>query len=186
MDPRYADYPSVFLHTGDCFLGVRPTMVSTVLGSCVGVTMFSPRLQAAAICHAFMPTAQSARRWMENEPQPCRFVDTALERMLQGMERLGAKPRELEIKVFGGASGYAPGMDVDSCLSIGLRNVTQVDLELERRGLAPMVRDVGGSRGRKIFLLTSTGEVWLKRLGGMRAEDLSNAKLAREPSGDRV
>lgn len=186
MDPRYADYPSVFLHTGDCFLGVRPTMVSTVLGSCVAVTMFSPRLQAAAICHALLPTVSSARNWAESEPQACRFVDTALERMFQSMERLGAKPRDLEIKIFGGASGYAPGMEVDSCLSIGPRNVAQVDEELDRRGLVPKVRDVGGSRGRKIFLLTSTGEIWLRRLGGMRAEDLCNANIAKEPSGEPV
>jgi len=35
-------YPKVFLPTGDCFLAVRPTLVSTVLGSCVAVTMCDP------------------------------------------------------------------------------------------------------------------------------------------------
>ncbi len=173
MKERLAQYPNFFLHTGDCFLGVRPTVVSTVLGSCVAVTLFSRRLGMGAICHAFLPTVAGSRySSIDEEPQPCRFVDSALERMFLSMERLGAKPKEMEIKVFGGAAGYATGIGPETGLSMGPKNVAQVDQELERRGLHPQVRDVGGPRGRKIFFLTSTGEIWLKRLQTMEPRDI--------------
>ena len=159
------DLPKVFLHTGDCFLAVQPTLVTTVLGSCVAVTMCSPRRGIGAICHAFLP--ESGEFDAEPDPQPCRYVDTAVVNMLTGLARLGVAARELEVKVFGGASGMAGhGADL-SGYDIGRRNLRAVERALAREGLEAAKKDVGGRAGRKLHFLAHTGEVWLKRLDSL-------------------
>ena len=54
------ELPKVFLQTGDCFIGVQPTLVNTVLGSCLAVTMHAPKMGIGTICHAFLPDSSDA------------------------------------------------------------------------------------------------------------------------------
>ncbi|MGE4552242.1 MAG: chemotaxis protein CheD [Desulfovibrionaceae bacterium] len=179
MHRKLNQYPSVFLHTGDFFLGVKPTLVTTVLGSCVAVTMFAPRLQAGVICHAFLPDSRITTRNLALEPQVCRFVDTAMPSLFGSMARLGCDPHELIIKVFGGGSGFAIGMNGgNGNFRVGQRNIAAVLAYLEDQGLAPTAQDVGGEVGRKIHFLTHTGEVWVKRLPRYDAEIVEGMRQA--------
>ena len=186
MYRKLSQYPSVFLHTGDCFLGVKPTLVTTVLRSCVAVTMFSPRLEAGIICHAFLPESKRVPRSAVLEPQVCRFVDTAMPNMFGSMARLGCDPGELVIKLFGGAAGFAIGADGgNGNFRVGQRNIAAVLAHLEAEGLAPAAQDVGGEVGRKIHFLTHTGEVWVKRLPRYDQEIMEGMKRAGSGISDR-
>lgn len=155
-------YPKVFLQTGDCFLGVKPTLVTTVLGSCVAVTLFDPVRQIGAVCHAFLPESASFAA-KGPDPQVCRFVDTALENMFSSMARLRIDPQSLVVKVFGGASGIMSAGRAN-LFDIGGRNVTAVRKWLMHMGTPITKADVGGTQGRKLLFLTHTGDVWVKRL----------------------
>jgi chemotaxis protein CheD len=157
------ELPRVFLQTGDCFFGVAPTLVTTVLGSCVAVTMHVPGMGIGAICHAFLPDSSEAKRG-GHEPQVCRFVDTALQNMLESMDKVGVPRRDLVLKLFGGSSGIAVrGMEYSS-YDIGRRNVEMARKLLRFARLELTVQDVGGNQGRKLMFNTRTGEVWIKRL----------------------
>jgi chemotaxis protein CheD len=158
------DFPSVFLQTGDCYLAVQPTMVTTVLGSCVAVTMTHPGKGIGAICHAFLPDSLEGQRRGERDPQICRYVDTAISNMLQGMNKLRVPISELQVKLFGGASGLAVRHTEHSTYNVGQRNVDAAKKMLSDWGLRVETMDVGGNRGRKIHYLTHSGEVWMKRL----------------------
>ncbi|MDD3312695.1 chemotaxis protein CheD [Pseudodesulfovibrio sp.] len=154
--------PKVFLQTGDCFIGVQPTLVTTVLGSCLAVTMHAPSRGIGTICHAFLPDSSEDKR--RGDPQICRYVDTALQNMLESLDKLGVPRRDLVIKMFGGSSGIAVrGMEWSS-YNIGRRNIEMARKLLRFARLDVAVEDVGGSRGRKILFHTATGEIWLKRL----------------------
>jgi len=155
-------YPKVFLQTGDCFLGVRPTLVTTVLGSCVGITLCAPRKKVGAICHAFLP---DSTKFNSNgkDPQVCRFVDTALESMFSSLMRLKISPEELVVKVFGGASGIMSRNRCDQ-YDIGGRNLASVRERLATYGIKVARSATGGSQGRKLLFLTHTGDVWVKTL----------------------
>lgn len=155
--------PKVFLQTGDCFLGVQPTLVTTVLGSCLAVTVHAPKHGIGTICHAFLPDSSDVRR-KGCEPQVCRFVDTALMNMLESMDKLGVPRRELVIKMFGGSSGIAVQGIERSAYDIGRRNVEMARKLLRFSRLDIQVEDVGGNLGRKIMFHTQTGEVWAKKL----------------------
>lgn len=160
------EYPRIFLQTGDCFLGVQPTLVTTVLGSCVAITMTSKERGVGAICHAFLPDSTDKRGREQADPQACRYVDTAIENMLQGMTKLRVSFSGLTVKLFGGASGISTGrIQVDS-YNIGKRNVETARRILSNWGFHIDTEDVGGTQGRKLHFLSNTGEIWLKRLAG--------------------
>lgn len=159
---NFENYPKVFLQTGDCYLGVQPTLVTTVLGSCVAVTMCAPHRQIGAICHAFLPDSAKFNA-SGRDPQVCRFVDTALESMLSSLMRLRISPDELVVKVFGGAAGLMRGSNV-SLFSMGSRNLDAVQERLADNGIRVAGSSTGGSQGRKLLFLTNTGDVWVKML----------------------
>lgn len=160
--------PQVFLHTGDVYLGVSPTIVSTVLGSCVAITMFSPRLKLGVICHSFLPRVTESKPRYDGRIQICRYVDTAVEHLLESMAKLGINKTELEIKLFGGANGIAQNkVRVSSAFSVGERNVRTALECLAANSLKPIAMDVGGQVGRKLFFATHTGDIWMKRLGNL-------------------
>jgi len=156
-------YPKVFLQTGDCFLGVRPTLVSTVLGSCVAVTMCDPSRGIGAICHAFLPDSVSFQN-STREPQVCRFVDTALENMFSSMLKLKIPTDNIVVKVFGGASGLMGGAERTTLYDIGGRNIRAVRQWLMVHGMPIAKSQIGGNQGRKLHFLTHTGDVWVKLL----------------------
>lgn len=155
-------FPKVFLQTGDCFLGVQPTLVTTVLGSCVAVTMCAPSRGIGAICHAFLPESTQFTA-KDKEPQICRFVDTALESMLSSLARLKIFPADLVVKVFGGAAGIMSGNRCN-LYDIGGRNVIAVQQHLVNYGIKVTSSATGGCQGRKLLFLTHTGDVWVKLL----------------------
>lgn len=158
----FDSFPKVFLQTGDCYLGVRPTLVQTVLGSCVAVTMCAPKRQIGAICHAFLPDSTKFDA-KGKDPQVCRFVDKALEIMLASLERLKITPGELVVKVFGGASGIMRGNRCDQ-YDMGGRNLAAVREHLAVHGIKVARSATGGCQGRKLLFLTHTGDVWVKML----------------------
>ncbi|SKA96577.1 chemotaxis protein CheD [Paucidesulfovibrio gracilis DSM 16080] len=159
-------YPRVFLQTGDCFFGVMPTLVTTVLGSCVAVTMYCPEKRMSAICHGFLPDSGEDRS-ARPDPQACRYVDTAVYNMLEAMYKLGARNSTLQVKIMGGAAGLSSSLDRGSNFRIGERNVNMARRILASEGIRISKMDVGGDKGRKVLFLTHTGEAWIKRLSSM-------------------
>jgi len=162
-------YPKVFLQTGDCYLGVQPTLVTTVLGSCVAVTMCAPERGIGAICHAFLPDSAKFSGG-RTDPQICRYVDTALESMFSSLARLKVPPESLVVKVFGGSSGIMSG-DRCNLYDIGGRNLHAVQQRLTDYGIRVTSSATGGCQGRKLLFLTHTGDVWVKLLHKSNGEN---------------
>ncbi len=55
MSKNYEKLPVYYLRPGELHIADHPGIVTTVLGSCVSVTMFSRRREVGAICHGLMP-----------------------------------------------------------------------------------------------------------------------------------
>lgn len=161
--------PKVFLQTGDCFFGVQPTMVTTVLGSCLAVTIHAPKAKIGTICHAFLPDSSDSKRGGP-DPQICRYVDSALQNMLETMDKMGIPRKELVIKMFGGASGIAVQSNKHSSYNIGRRNIEMARKLLKFARLDIQGEDVGGAQGRKLMFNTQTGEIWVKKLRKMEEQ----------------
>lgn len=156
MIPRGPLLESVYLKPGELVVAERPALVSTVLGSCVAVTLFNPRLGVGAICHAMLPLAAGRDGF--------KYVDSSLLHMLAHFERLGVSKRELTVKLFGGADMFESGLPAGGG-SVGRQNIQAATALLRQEGLPVVAADTGGRQGRKLLFYSHTGEVLLKRLG---------------------
>lgn len=147
---------NIYLKPGEVLVTRSPVLVSTVLGSCVAVTMFSASCGFGAICHAMLP--ENAGR--DND---LRYVDTALRHIYDKMVHYGVG-NDLVVKLFGGAQVLNVVENKSTKFTIGEQNVSKADAVLESLGLTVSARDTGGLQGRKLFFCTRSGDVYMRRM----------------------
>lgn len=157
---------SVYLMPGELYVSEAPAIVSTVLGSCVAVTMFSPSRRIGAICHGLLPVCRGGQGC--NCDALCldsmRYVECSMWKMVEALKAKQIAATELEVKMFGGAEMFGTSGQEARAATVGRQNIDKALEIIEGIGLRLVASDVGGFRGRKIFFNTSTGEVLLKRL----------------------
>jgi chemotaxis protein CheD len=154
--PINGDANIVYLKPGELFTGRGPAIVQTVLGSCIAVTMHSPRLRRGAICHALLPSGPCT--------EPGEHVDIAIITIFEKMLALGASRNELVVKLFGGSrvlGGIMP--EQPGKPSIGDQNIDQAIKSLSELDLQPVASDIGGELGRKIIFYTENGDVYVRK-----------------------
>jgi len=156
--------PVIHLKAGEIYIAEKPTLVATVLGSCISVTMFSNRLKIGAICHGALPVYKKNRCIRETSNEPFKYVDYSISYMVSQLSNYGIKTCEIEVKLFGGADMFSFNNGNENKLTVGQQNIQVALNTIKEEKLRLMVSDTGGKRGRKIFFYTHTGEVLLKRL----------------------
>lgn len=150
--------PKIYLRPGELVIAEEPTIITTVLGSCISVVLFSPRLQIGAICHATMPSGK--------EENPSKYADQAVLYLVDEFQRRGIKRQETVVKLFGGADMFTLQDAASKEKSVGALNVSVALKTLSQVGYDPRVTDVGGELGRKLVFRSHTGEVfrkWVKK-----------------------
>lgn len=157
-----------YLKPGSWYFGRAPGIIRTILGSCVAVTMFHRRSGRSAICHAVMPLCDQGGYCLSYCAEHSRYTDCIVRRMAGLFREQGLRPREIEVKLFGGANGIG-GNGGATRAAVGRQNVEQARKVLEEQSLTLQCSDVGGAEGRKLLFDTVTGEVRVKRLTGSGA-----------------
>jgi chemotaxis protein CheD len=156
--------PVVYLKPGEMFFSEDPTVVVTVLGSCLSVTMFCKRRKMGGICHGLLPKCSEEKECHGECLEGFKYVDCSIKRMVQIFDHYKVKRSDIEVKCFGGADMFSRQIERPGIISIGKQNIMTADKILKSEGLKSHVKDLGGMQGRKIFFYTHTGEVLLKRL----------------------
>jgi len=155
------EIPEIYLQPGEWQLVRIPTVMKTVLGSCVGITFRAPRIGAGAMCHAMMPRFPTRPGAQLKHATTGRYVDSVINKIALEFEKLGARPSEIEVKVFGGADVLAA---VSKGATVGKMNSGAAMRVLEELGFQPVATRLGGTQGVFIEFHTGTGDVLLRRL----------------------
>jgi chemotaxis protein CheD len=163
MDASENNLPEVYLQPGEVCLAKNPSILKTLLGSCVGVTFWSPHLRVGALCHGILPRCPRGMESTEGH----RYVDFAICDLTRQMEKLGALRSDLQVKVFGGADVLPVGHMTVKKETVGYQNWHTALQVLQDEGLVVKASDLGGLVGRTIHFNTGTGEVFLRRLIAM-------------------
>jgi chemotaxis protein CheD len=118
-----------------------PAVVTTILGSCVSVCLWSESV--AGISHFILPRGG-------NQPSG-RYGSHALPMLLEKVIAAGATKSDLVAAVFGGASvlGDSPGEAF-----LGRSNVDKARDFLRTHEIPLIRQDVGGVKGRKLVFRT--------------------------------
>jgi chemotaxis protein CheD len=174
-----AETPGISLQPGEFHLSRNPSILQTILGSCVSVTFWSPRLRTGAMSHGVLPRCPALLPLNSNiVAEGCRYVDFSIRYLVEQFELLGVSRDHIEVKLFGGADvlpvAARPGKP-----TVGAQNC-QVALQvLQEEGLLVRASDLGGVRGRTIHFNTGTGDVFLHRLGKLDSAAISKQKATR-------
>ena len=146
----------MYLKPGELIMSEKPVMITTVLGSCISVTMFHSGTGAAAICHGMLPNGGTSESF--------KYVDQVLRYMVLYFHHLDISRKELQVKIFGGADMFNSGKPGIRNLTVGWQNISVASRYLKECGLVPTASDVGGQMGRKLIFNTDTGVVYIKKL----------------------
>lgn len=164
MIPQADEIHAVFLNPGEFHFGAGNTRISTLLGSCVSITLWHPRRHIGGMCHYML----TERKRPANAKLDGRFASEAFDLFLQHVEAAGTRPSDYQAKLFGGANMLTgpSGQQMD----IGPRNVAYGRQLLASRNIALMAEHVAGSGRRKLHFDIWSGDVWLAFPQGSDAE----------------
>lgn len=158
-----------YLKPGEMFMMEKPALISTVLGSCIAVTLYNKRLGFAGICHALLPHCKrknyrnKIEDLLDDECHKCseafKYADCSVSMMAEAFFRFGITPEETEVRLFGGATMMSNPKQSEGNTAVGHQNVTIARKVIADCRLVLASFDVGGTVGRKIIFNTKTGEV---------------------------
>jgi chemotaxis protein CheD len=161
--------PDLNLPPGELYLSRTPAILRTILGSCVGVTFWSARLGAGALCHGVLPWAPKPWPPDFSVSQGHRYVDFSIRYLAQQFDALGVRRDELEVKLFGGADVLPLLSERADRPTVGALNCQAAISVLREEGFAVTASDLSGTRGRRIHFHTGTGVVLVYRLEAWNA-----------------
>lgn len=150
---------TIVLRPGDFHFDGGNTRISTLLGSCVSITLWHPRRHIGGMCHYMMAERDRPNERAPKAPPDGRYAAEAFELFLQHIERAGTRPSEYQAKLFGGANMF--GSKPEAKLDVGARNIDCGRAFLAAYHIPLLAEHIGGSGRRKLHFDLWTGNVWL-------------------------
>ena len=157
-----ADVIDVFLQPGEFYFGEEKTRIRTLLGSCVAVTLWHPKLHIGGMCHYMLP--RRPRHKAETVATlDGRYAEDAMKMFLHELLRSRTHARDYQVKLFGGGHMFARGLKADRHPSISDTNVEYGRAAIAQCGFRCSAEDLGGDGHRNVILDLWNGDVWVRR-----------------------
>jgi chemotaxis protein CheD len=144
----------VFLSPGEIACATKPTLITTVLGSCVAVTLWDSVKRLGGVNHFILPRSRIAA-------DGTRYGDKAMAQLMEQLLVLGASRASLQAKVFGGANVLPLGGNQGS---VGAANVAFAMNDLSVHRIPVKGHRTGGEYGRLLIFNTDTGDAFVRRV----------------------
>jgi len=134
-------------------------LITTGLGSCVGVCLYDPGSKVGGLAHIMLPDSTQAR----SNQNAAKYADTGITETLKRMMAIGADKKKILAKIAGGAQMFNFA-GTSSIMRIGERNVEAVKKQLELNGIRIMAEDTGGNFGRTITFDPENGNLHIRTI----------------------
>lgn len=139
-----------YLFPGHLIACTEPTVVTTLLGSCVAVALYDPVKKIGGLNHYLLP-----------EPLPFdqlsgRYGTYAIAQLIKEIEKAGADTSKLQAKVYGGAHVIHV---TSPSLAIGDKNIAMAEKILNYLRIPIIEKNVGGQSARTLKFHSATFEV---------------------------
>lgn len=136
--------------------GAGTALVTAGLGSCVGVAVHDPDAVLGGLLHVMLPAAAEG-----TGGPPAKYADTGVAALLDALDERGADAGALRAKLAGGSDMLDLGD------AVGDRNVAATRTALDARDVPVVATDVGGGAGRTLVFRPATGDLEVRREGGV-------------------
>lgn len=118
------------------------------VGSCVAVCLIDEIHELAGMAHVMLPAKE--------DKQSQRRADVLINDLKQEIENKEPLP-DLKAKIFGGAHM------MNESENVGKENIESVKKILREKDIEIIEEDLGGEKGRAVWLHTSTGKVVVRK-----------------------
>lgn len=129
-------------------------ITTSSIGSCIAVVIMDKPNQIGGMAHAMLPHEKKE----SSDPDAgskAKYVDTAIEHMVQELVELGADRKNLNARLVGGARMFS-GLGLDN-QHIGASNIEAAHQKLQELGIPIKSEDTGGTIGRLAKVSLSSG-----------------------------
>ncbi|MDR1676860.1 MAG: response regulator [Deltaproteobacteria bacterium] len=130
----------VFILPGEYFISKQPHIISTLLGSCVAVCLYNPKLKFGGMNHYMLPNAP-------DHEKSGKYGDYAINVLIQFMERTAGSLDGVIAIVSGGANVVT---SISSGAQIGPRNIEIARKILNQHHIRIVAENTGGNVGLKL------------------------------------
>lgn len=167
-----AHVTDILLHPGDFHFGNRDTRIRTLLGSCVSITVWHPKLLVGGMCHFVLPS----RGGRADSELDGRYGDEVMEMFMREVRGIGTQASEYEVKLFGGSNMFPHHSRKIRCLErnchdpirckchdISCRNKHSARRLVETHGFPVKAEHLGGTFSRNLIFDIWSGYAWVKR-----------------------
>lgn len=154
----------VTINPGEYFVSGGNVVISTLLGSCVSACLYDPINRVVGMNHFLL----SNRRYSKNMPmhitEAGRYGVNAMELVINGMFKLGARRENLRAKVCGGGSVLQSSGKSDNFFCVGEVNCRFVLEFLKNDGIPVVAANLGGDRGRIVRFSSGDFSVLIRKI----------------------
>jgi chemotaxis protein CheD len=158
------DVIDIFLQPGDFYFGEEKTRIRTLLGSCVAITLWHPKLHIGGMCHYMLPRRPD--RKLATPPVPDgRYAEDAIKMFLAEVRRAHTRTADYQVKLFGGGRMFLPGTNATHHPTISETNVEFGLAAIAQCGFRRIAQDLGGDSLRNVMLDLWSGNVWVRKPG---------------------
>jgi chemotaxis protein CheD len=129
------------------------------LGSCLGIALYDSHRKIGGLAHTLLPSHRPGL----GDSRPGKFVNMAIQAMMEEMLRLGADRKNIGAKLVGGANMFElrPNLAEEG---IGARNIRAAREALHELDIPVLAADVGGNRGRTMEFSLDDGMVLVRTI----------------------
>jgi len=149
----------IFLQPGEVYFGDSETRIRTLLGSCVAVTWWHPRLKVGAMCHFLVPHRARSKPRLDDVLDG-RYGDEAFAQVMHYIQAAGTLPADYQVKMFGG--GQLLANDTHRLQPVGERNIEFAKSWLAANGFRLSREHLAGVGHRHIVFDVANGDVWVR------------------------
>ena len=146
--------------------------ISTLLGSCVAVCLYDPKLKIGGMNHFLLPTVTSADN---SDLDMILNGDYSMEVLVNALLNKGAQKSRLIAKAFGGGT-IISSINMD----IGGRNSAFAHEWLARESIPLVASDFNGPWSRKVVFVPQSGDAFCRRIPTTQASVAVVAKAEQE------
>lgn len=143
----------------------RPVAIVTLLGSCVAACLYDTGLAVGGMNHFMLPDSGDAG------DVSARYGANAMELLINGLLKRGARRSRLQAKVFGGGNVLRGFQD-----PIGTRNAEFVLDYLDAEQIPLVAQDLGDIFPRKVCFFAQSGRTLVRRLPATREREVADVE----------
>ncbi len=155
-----------FLNPGELVFSKKPVVLKTILGSCVGVTIYNKSTKWGGMCHYLLPESPS------DEQSNSKYGNIAIYTLLyKFIKQNDAKREDLVASIIGGAFII---FDEKEIFFIGDRNIDIATNILRKEKIFIKQMYTGGDHGKKVYFNTQSNKLIVQTLEKITVDDLYN------------